>query len=258
MKQNCKQDAKSKDEPSAHEQMRSKSKTLLIFGSLFSVLISIGAYSKDSLFVRYLVPINRFSAVQSTSIGGTANTGIFRAYQTKYGELLAPVQVMLYLNIRNESDEPQTIEGILLEFQEPTGKWAPVKVLSYGNGYYTDFGGATQLKKAKILDVDQILLEKNLGSASLAPHNVVSGWLFLEFPEEHRNINMLKAKLRLTLYSGFGEKEQHNINKVDLPENAAQTRSAYLKFHPGERDISNLPILAEDDLRKKLAAERQP
>jgi hypothetical protein len=254
MRQNRDHNVKNNDKPSAHEKVRSKSKTALILGTLFSVLISIGAYSKDSLFVRFLIKTHRFSVVRSTSIGGTANSGFFRAYQTAYGELLAPVQVLLYLNIRNESDEPQTIEGILLEFQEPSNKWAPVKVLSYGNGYYADF--ATQLKKAKILNVDQILLEKNLGSASLAPHSVISGWLFLEYPEEYRNQNMLNAKLRLTLYSGFGEKEQHDVNNVNLPQDAAHTRSAYLQFHPGERDISKLPILAETDLMKRLEAER--
>jgi len=255
MRQNRDQNVKNNDNPSAHEKVRSKSKTILILGTLFSVLISIGAYSKDSLFVRYLIQPHRFSVVRSTSIGGTANSGIFRAYQTAYGELLAPVQVLLYLNIRNESDEPQTIEGILLEFQESSNKWAPVKVLSYGSGYYADFG-ATQLKKAKIMNVDQILLEKNLGSASLAPHSVISGWLFLEYPEEYRSQNMLNAKLRLTLYSGFGEKEQHDVNNVDLPKNAAHTRSAYLQFYPGERDISKLPILAESDLMQKFEAER--
>jgi hypothetical protein len=230
---------------------RSKSRLMLI------LIIAIGAYSKDSLFVRYLIPVKTFSVVRSTSMGGSVNTGIFRAYQTKYGELLAPVQVMLYLNIRNESDYTQTIEGVLLEFREPNGNWLPIKVLSYGSGIYTDFGGSTQLKKAKLLDLEGISLEANLGSGSLAPQHVVSGWLFLEYPEEFRNKNMLKTQLRITIYSGFGERESQEIRDVDLPSDAAQTRSAFLKFKGIERDISGLTILAEGDLMKKLAEKRK-
>jgi hypothetical protein len=236
-----------------------QSKVMWVLGTLLSILVAIGAYSKGSVFVRYLISPKIFSVVRTTSLGGSANTGIFNSYHTKYGELLTPVQIMLYLNIRNESDEPQTIEGILLEFQGQDSRWTPVTVLSphHGSGVYTDFGGSTQLKKAKLLDLQGMSLELTLGSGSLAPHQVVSGWLFLEFPEQFRKSNMLNNPLRITICSGFGEREIHNIKHVDLPPNATQTRKAFLKFTGGERDISQLPIMAESDLMKKLAEERE-
>jgi len=123
---------------------------------------------------------------------------------------------MIYLNIRNETDQPQTVEGILLEVQDDGGGWQPVTVLHPGIGIYADFGGTTQLKKAKLLDFQDTNLQINLGSGTLAPHHVASGWLLLEFPEQFRERNMLFAPLRITVCSGFGERETHKISNVDL------------------------------------------
>ena len=244
---------------SGRDSNRHGSRSVLWWVGIFiSVLLAVGAYSKDSLFVRYLVPHITFSVVRTTAMGGTSNTGIFRAYLTKFGELLAPVQIMLYLNIRNNADEPQSIEGILLEFQASYGNWIPARLLSIGQGVYADFGGATQLKEAHLLDLRGIALDANLGSGLLAPHAVASGWLLLEFPAPFRDKNMLQAPLGITIFSGFGERETHMIPPVDLPPGAEQTRTAFLKPSGTKRDISNLPILSEEDLMKKFDEERSP
>jgi hypothetical protein len=68
---------------------------------------------------------------------------------------------------------------------------------------------------------------------------------------------MLKNPLRITIYSGFGDREIHEIKDVDLPSNAAQTRAAFLKVTSTERDISQLSILAEGDLMKRLDEDRK-
>jgi len=78
-------------ESSSYSDLNHKGTLTKLWLSLIAILVAVGAYSKGSLFVRYLIPAKTFSIVKSTSIGGTANTGIFRAYHTKFGELLAPV-----------------------------------------------------------------------------------------------------------------------------------------------------------------------
>lgn len=225
---------------------------------IIPVVLAFGAYSKSSLFSRYFIYTNSFSVVRSVAMGGTSHTGFYKAYQSGIGELLAPIQILLYLNIRNNSDEPQTIEGFLLEFKQANGNWVPVTVLEKRTGIiYSALGDATRLKQANQLDFSGLSFEENISAGTLPPHGVLSGWLFLEFPEEYRESNMLSARYRITFFSGFGERETHELHNVDLPPNAVQTRYVGIRPMQDKRDISSLTILPWGDLMKKFQAERK-
>ena len=225
--------------------------------TIIPILVAIGAYSSDSLFIRIFSSDYKFSVVRTTMLGGTVNTGFFRAYSTALGELIAPIQILMYVNIRNDSTNPQSIEGIKLEFEDKSDNetWYPIKILSRGNGIY--FLTSHSLKDATELDFQNVDLLENLGKGKLLPRDVISGWLFLEFPEKFRKKNMLISNIRLTIYSGFGEKELHIITPVDLDNNSAQTRFASLKPTSIKRDLSNLKIMSETDLLNYFDQERR-
>jgi len=225
---------------------------------LIPVVLAFGAYSKSSLFSRYFIYTNTFSVVRSVAMGGTSHTGFYKAYHSSFGELLAPIQILLYLNIRNNSDEPQTIEGFLLEFQQENDNWVPVTVLEKRTGIiYSALGDATRLKQANQLDFSGLSFEENIAAGTLPPHGVISGWLFLEFPEKYRESNMLSARFRITFFSGFGERETHQLHNVDLPQNAVQTRYVGIRPMQNKRDISSLPIVPWGDLMKRFENERK-
>jgi hypothetical protein len=223
---------------------------------LLPVVLAIGAYSKSSLFSRYFIYTNTFSVVRSVAMGGTSHTGFYKVYTSSFGELLAPIQILLYLNIRNDSDEPQTIEGFLLEFKQENENWTPVTVLEKRTGViYAALGDATRLKQANQLDFSGISFEENISAGTFPPHGVLSGWLFLEFPDKYRERNMLPASYRITFFSGFGERETHQLHNVDLPQNAVQTRYVGMRPMPIKRDISNLPIMPWGDLMMRFENE---
>lgn len=220
---------------------------LIILLAILPIIVAIGAYSSESLFIKIFKSKNTYSVVRVTSMGGTVNTGFFRAYPTAFGELLAPIQMLLYLNIRNESEFEQLIEGVLLEIQDKDNTWITIKSLVVGLGIFSALGDKG-LKESIQLDFNGQNLIKNLGQDRIKQKDVISGWLFLEFPKKFRSQNVLHKKIRITFFSGFGERESHIITTVDLPEKATQTRGASFKPLSGKRDLSKLEILAEEDL----------
>jgi len=218
-------------------------------------LVAIGAYSRDSLFIRILESKDTYSVVRSTAMGGTVNTGFFRAYPSAFGELLAPIQMLIYLNIRNNGDFEQTVEGIMMEVGD-NNSWQPVRCLIVGSGIYSALG-TEGLKESTLLDFSDNNLLDNLGRGRIPTKEVVSGWLFLEFPKEYWKTNVLKSQLRISIFSGFGENERHIIAPVNLPENANSTRSASIKPAGIKKDLSKLEILSEGDLYKRFEAQRK-
>ena len=216
------------------------------FIPLIAVVVAIGAYSSDSLFLKIFKSTDIYNVVRVTSMGGTQNTGYFRAYPSAFGELLAPIQMLLYLNIRNQSEFEQIIQGILLEIKDTDNSWKPIKALLVGNGIFSALS-ENGLKEAMLLDFKEQNLIENLGQKRIKQKDVISGWLFLEFQKKFRNQNVLNKTIRITFYSGFGEQEIHVLAPIDLPKKATQTRIA--SFKPTlKHDLSSLSILAEEDL----------
>jgi hypothetical protein len=166
------------DSTNGSELRQSKSKLIWLLDTLFSVLIAIGAYSKDSLFVWYFVPSRIFSVEQWTVVGSSSSKlplGVYQSESGKNGEHLIEAQRMIYLNIKNESDEPQKIESILLEYKDHNDIWTPVILLDTESEIYFDPGQSTKLKRAALLDLNDMSLIENLKANSLAPHQSVSG-----------------------------------------------------------------------------------
>lgn len=244
------------------ERSTPKEKTFLDYSSIIksiftilAIIVAIGAYSVDSLFVRFFSSDQIYSTVRVTSMGGTKNTGIYRSYSSAYGEVLAPVQMLMYLNIRNESKFDQIVEGILIEIQDENKNWMPVTSLDEANGIYTAMG-RNGLKESILLDFSSQNLLVNLGQGRIKPRDVISGWLFLEFPSLFHKKNVLMEKYQITIFSGFGERETHLISVVDLPENANQTRIASFRPLKPKRDLSNKMIISQEDLRNSFKKKK--
>lgn len=227
--------------------------SLLLF--VIPILVAIGAYSRDSIFIRLIESKDTYSVVRSTAMGGKVSTGFFRAYPTAFGELLAPIQMLLYLNIRNNSDFEQTIEGIMMEVGD-NDSWIPVRCLFVGNGIYSALG-VEGLRESTLFDFRDNNLLNNLGRGRIPPQEVISGWLFLEFPKQYWNTNVLNSQLRVSIFSGFGENEKHIIAPVNLPKDANQTRSASIKPAGIKKDLSKLEILSEGDLYERFEKQRK-
>jgi len=223
--------------------------------TILTLLVAIGAYSVDSLFVRLFSSDQVYSIVRVTSIGGTRNTGIYRSFNSAYGDVLAPIQMLLYLNIRNESNSDQIIEGILIEIEDKNKNWISVTSLDEGNRIYSAMG-QNGLKESIPLDFNSQNLLLNLGQGRIRPRDVISGWLFLEFPSAFHKINVLCKKFKITIFSGFGERETHLINAVDLPEGASQTRLATFRPLKRKKDLSNLLIVSQQELRNSFKKKK--
>jgi len=214
--------------------------------TLLPILVAVGAYSRDSIFVQLLTSKSTYSVVRGTAIGGKENTGFYRAYATPLGTLLAPIQMFLYLHIRNDSDFDQIIEGLLVEVQDEDKTWEPVNSLMIGYGIYSA-RSIEGLKESTLLDFNEENLVDNLGKGKIHSKDVVSGWLFLEFPREFREQNAMRQTLKITLFSGFGEQETHLIQPAILHNDATQTNAASFGATKIKKDLSNLKVLAEKD-----------
>jgi len=230
---------------------------LLIVSTCISLIISIGAYSKDSIFVRYFKHQKKFSISRQVAIDGTATSGFYanarwyKAYASEYGTVLAPIHFLQYINIRNDSEDPQIIGGVMVEIQKENGQWIPLHILSPATGtIYNTIGGVGGLTHATTVDFLGNLLETNIAKGVLQPHGIVSGWLFLEFPEG--TYKDLESALRLRVFSGFGENEEHKIHNIDMPPDATPVNPAGFKFSKEKYDLTVLKIIPENELFKKL------
>lgn len=236
---------------------KSLKQTLLILSACTSLIVSIGAYSKDSIFVRYFKHKKKFSISRQVAIDGTATSGFYanarwyKAYASQYGTVLAPIHILQYLNIRNDSEDPQAIGGIIIEVKKENGEWLPLHILSpYTGTIYNTVGGVGGLTHATTVDFLGNLLEANIAKGVLPPHGIVSGWLFLELPEG--TYKDLDKMLRLRIFSGFGESEDHSIQNIDLPPYATPVNPVGFKFSKEKFDLSGLNIIPENELFKKL------
>jgi hypothetical protein len=251
MKQNKeKEAAKPADRPRLSEWLMQIGKW---FGGLATVCLAIGAYSTDSIGFRLLHRPQRFSVASPMQMGGSTKLAVFRPYATTSGELLAPVHTMIFLDIRNASPEPQLVKAVEVEFMHLDGTWIPARVLRVDPalGIYSDPEMATQLKQARKLNFEGEDLLSNLGAAPIPLGGIVSGWVFLELPPPFREHRMSHLH-RITLFSGFGEKETYTLAAGVGSQDATETRFAQLR--PGEltRDLSALEIVSEYDLFERF------
>jgi hypothetical protein len=220
--------------------------------SFFSILVAIGAYSKDSVIIDLITQKKTYSVVRSTSMGGTESTGFLRLYPTSFGNKLAPIQMLVYLSIRNNSEYEQIIQGVKVEIKSGTS-WRPVRCLSKGSGIFTAFNG---IEKASLEDFNENDLIVNLGNSTIKSNNIVQGWLFLEFEKEFRSQNVLQSEFKITLFSGFGESEPYLIKNIDIGDNSVGTRSAEMKSTQIIQNLSNIEILPEGDLYERFEFNR--
>lgn len=234
------------------EKLRLLTKNSQNIFSFFSILVAIGAYSKESVIINFITQKKTYSVVRSTSLGGTASSVFLRLYPTSFGNKLAPIQMLLYLSIRNNSEYEQIVQGVKIEIKNGTS-WRPVRCLSKGGGIFTSFNG---IEKASLVDFNENDLITNLGNSTIKSSNIVQGWLFLEFEKEFRSQNVLQGEFKITLFSGFGESEVYLIKSIDIGDNAIETRNAELKSTQFIQNLSNIEILPEGDLYEKFEFNR--
>jgi hypothetical protein len=225
----------------------------VVFATIISLIISIGAYSKDSIFVRYFIHKNKFSVVSPSNISGvatsgiSANNGFYKIRITPNGEVLTRIHMLQYINIRNDTEDPQDIGGILVEFDKGFRQWIPLQIISPYTSIYHTVGGTGGLTHATTIDFMGNLLEENIAKGVIPPHGIVSGWLFLEFPDG--TYNNILTSMRIRIFSSFGESEVHKIRNPNYPSIAKTTKPVLLKFGKEKRDISSLQIVPENKLR---------
>ena len=232
----------------------------LVGASIGGFLIAVGAYSEDSLAVRLFYRPSLYSVSVGSTFWAPAGSAVcLCSYLTGAGELLAPVQLLIYLQVRNDSYVPQLIDAVHLDVQGAQKQWINAKILRVVEGTGVYWPNSTNgLKEARTQNLDGVDLLQNLGKGPIAPGGLVSGWIPVEFPRAFTFTNPMDCGLRVTLFSPFKESESHELRLSNTyPDGAAETRGATMDF--GEtRDISGLRIIAWGDFISDVAPKLRP
>lgn len=224
------------------------------FFTIITILVAIGAYSTNSLFVELLKNNNKFQVrnlAKFRSVG--YNSSFMIADSLPDGSfIINPTQVIMFTYVRNISENDQVIEAIQVEVQKKDGSWVNVLVNDKNrfdimgndvNDIKNDvfFSTDGSIERCLLLEFKNNLLLENISNTVIEPNETRSGWLLLSFPHNHWYNKLSLQPLRITFYSGFGEKETHSIKFVDIPKGATNTHYSTLARHPDYiiRDLSN-------------------
>jgi len=232
--------------------------------AVIPIVVAVGAYSSDSLALR-LIPDDTFSVASWVNMGNRENsegnvyTHWYRAYyDPNFGKLLAPIHAMVLIGIRNESNHSQIIRGVKIELLGYDNNWHPATTLLEEDGViYITSKNTHPLTRGDLYDMKGLLLESIYSFPRLSPRDFVSGWLLLEFPAPHHEAAIKGRKLRITLHSGFGEKEEHEIKLVNNSDLLwPLTLKALLKTRDSVEDFSEFEVCSETDLNIRLQKTR--
>lgn len=227
-----------------HEENKLKSDSIFIQYAIpiISLLVAIGAYSKDSLFVNLFKSKDAFNVILSTTLNigpsyfYTIHTDLTQSY-------VVQIPVLMKVNIRNSSDVEQIIEGVEIEVKDDSGKWRLLNSINVGNGLFVPMNN--ELKRSQLVKMYGGALRNNLAQGIIKPRDVVIGWVYLDTPKDISLIGFLSRHFRITLYSGFGEKEVHDLEMRHMGDTNSAIRDEGVFKTDTIKDFSGLPIFRQ-------------
>jgi hypothetical protein len=85
-----------------------------------------------------------------------------------------PVGIAAYLRLENADSVSRMVDSIELQIQTEKGTWEPLETMEFGDFYYGNYPNLSLLRMK--------LLQGELADRNLQPGDHVSGWMFLDYP----------------------------------------------------------------------------
>ena len=209
-----------------------------IIGTIIGTIIAIGAYSKDSLFFQLFFPENTFGVNIKTTMISPLNQGIGYILDSETSDsikLMTAVNLLLYLDIKNNTNTNQFLEGIGLECKDSTGEWRELalKKIKSNEGFYfpmnKDSASLITFHDENILDI--------LGkSPTMMPNTMLNGYLMTESFIYSENLKYSPDEFRISFYSGFSKPDTQEFS---VKENKKEFhRFRQIEWTPEKKKIS--------------------
>ncbi len=177
-------------------------------GAIIGTFIAIGAYSKDSLFFQLIFPENKFSVNAQMAMVSPLNQGIgyvLNSDSTNSTKLMTAVNLILYLDIKNNTNINQFLEGIELECEDSTGKWQNLSLKSLKP--HEDFYFPMGKDSASLIKFSDDNLLDILGKSPISSNTVLSGYLMTESFIYSENLTYSPNNFKITFHNGFNKPE---------------------------------------------------
>jgi hypothetical protein len=211
--------------------------------TLLALVVAVLAISNDSLLFR-LLPKKAFSAAQYVSIGSVHQDRAMLFLKAlnnspdnpQWKEMLVPIQLMMFISIRNESPHTKQITSIRLEFRGDDGTWVGAQCAESLKGLYTSVRGMFDE-----INVDGVDFVHELSRGPVESHASRAGWIGVNFPEPYRRQDMLQRKFRLRVSTAFDDDEQVALKETKPAPHEVSTVPT--GWRPGQTnvDLSALP-----------------
>lgn len=172
--------------------------------------------------------------------------GIIEQHTFSEGVFIAPVFLLLNVDIGNKSDEIKQISSIELFYKNEADKWIKLNCLHEDYGFYYYLSEKNQ---GRLLDFVEPNLLDTLKSMPIKPKEAITGWLLVESMPQGIYSKFKIKELKINLITKFKEIETAYFNMPDSTSLGNQIGKTGITPKDRYIDISKYKILRQDQLK---------